>query len=300
MLEFPAAIALKFPPSHGLVRHFTHTTTIAMNPADPQSSAPKKGLSGLAIAGIGCGGLVLIAAAGGMMLMGKACSKVKEVAGDMQKNPARAAVMMGLKMNPDIEIIKTDDARNEVTFKEKKSGKVTTMSFDELAQGKFKINTDGKEVTIDGSGLSKEGKMTMKDEKGNEVTLNGGGGDGTLVHTQGPDGEITFGGVTTAPEWVPAYPGAKPLAGGMTVEKAGESSGTAISEVADPVAKVKEFYETKLKEAGYKVESTTISSGGKDTIMISSSKDDGKTSVNAVVAVEEGKTRLTVNYQIKK
>lgn len=99
---------------------------------------------------------------------------------------------------------------------------------------------------------------------------------------------------------MPAYPGVEAIESGMKVEKADETSGTAISETADPVAKVKEFYEFKLKEAGYKVETTSINSDGKDIVMISSSKDDGKNSVNAVVVVEEGKTRVTLNYQNKK
>lgn len=126
--------------------------------------------------------------------------------------------------------------RSQVTFKEKKSGKVTTMSFDEVMQGKVRIKTDGQEVVIDGSNVTKDGKISMKDAKGNEVTINGEGGG--IVRTKGPDGEMTIGGTSSAPAWVPAYPGVKALEGGMKIEKADETSGMAVSETADAVGKV--------------------------------------------------------------
>ncbi|MDZ4289382.1 MAG: hypothetical protein U0984_15570, partial [Prosthecobacter sp.] len=147
---------------------------------------PKKGLSGLAIAGIGCGGLFLLACLGGGVLAMRACSKVKEMAGDFQKNPAKAAATLMVKANPELELVSTNDAKGEITIKNKKTGEVTTMSFDEMSQGKFTVkDAKGNETTIDGSAVG-QGRMTIK----------------------GPDGETVIGGSaseTAPPAWIPTY-----------------------------------------------------------------------------------------------
>jgi hypothetical protein len=89
------------------------------------------------IAGIGCGGLVVLAIIAIFVLAGKACTKINEVAGDFQKNPAKAAAMLALKFNPEVEVVSTDDTKNEITIRTKKDGETMTMSFEDVAKGKF-------------------------------------------------------------------------------------------------------------------------------------------------------------------
>jgi len=132
----------------------------------------KKGLSGLAIAGIGCLVILAIALLGGGLLVAKGCSKFKEIAGDLdfQKDPAKAAALMALRLNPDIEIISTDDTKREVTFKTKSKGEVTTVSFDDLQDGKFTIkNAKGEVITVDGSANDGKGTTTVKGPDGSTV-----------------------------------------------------------------------------------------------------------------------------------
>lgn len=266
-------------------------------PTNPNSPEPKKGMSGLAMAGIGCGGLFIVIGVAGFLLLGKACSKIKEVASEMEKNPS-AMVTMALKLNPEIEVISTDDAKREVTFKVKKTGKVTTMSFDDIKNGKFKMTTDGQEVVIDGSEVTKTGQVKMKDSKGNEVTVNSG--NGGILHSKGPDGEMTLGGATTAPAWVPAYPGAKALEGSMMMVKETETTGMSVAESTDSVEKVKSFYESKLKEAGYTVEANVLSVDEKNNAVVRGTKGDGKSTISVMISTEDGKTRMLINYQEKK
>lgn len=244
----------------------------------PQAPAPKKGLSGLAIAGIGCGGIVVLAIIAIFILAGKACTKINEVAGDFQKNPAKAAAMLALKFNPDVEVVSTDDAKNEITIRTKKDGKTMTMSFEDVANGKFTMtDSEGKTVTIDGSNAAKGGGIVMK----------------------GPDGETVIGGASAGalPAWVPAYPGLTIQQGGLTTEKEGKVTGMSLAESADPVTKVKEFYEAKLKESGFNTEANVASINGADSANVSGSKETPAQKVNVVITTNGGRTSVAIQYE---
>ncbi len=254
-----------------------------MNEAPPPMPAPKKGLSGLAIAGIGCGGLTLLGLLVMVLLGMKACNKLKDVAGDFNANPVKAAAMMVLKLNPEVDIVKTDDAKGEITVRNKKSGEEVTLSFEEAADGKFSMkNAKGEVVSIDGSDATGKGGIVMK----------------------GPDGEVVIGGTNAAaiapPAWVPMYPNLKSQPGGMRSESNGVIAGAFAAESADAAAKVKEFYESKLKEAGFDTNVTTTGTGGGEFIIVHGSKDDNKTQVSAVISSKDGKTGVMINYEEKK
>ena len=244
----------------------------------PQPPAPKKGISGLAIAGIGCGGLVVLALIAAFVLAGKACSKFNEVAGDFQKNPAKAAAMLALKFNPEVEVVSTDDTKNEITIRTKKDGKTMTMSFEDVANGKFTMtDAEGKTVTIDGSNAAKGGGIVMK----------------------GPDGETVIGGASSnpPPAWVPTYPGMTSQHGGLRTEQEGKVNGMSLAESADPVAKVKEFYELKLKEAGFKTEARTASVNGSESASVSGTKENPAQSVTVIITGNAGKTSVAIQYE---
>ena len=239
---------------------------------------PKKGLSGLAIAGIGCGGLVVVALVGISLLMARGCSKLKEVAGDFQKNPTKAAATLLVKANPDLELVSTNDAKGEMTIKDKKTGEVTTMSFDQLSQGKFKVtDAKGNETTVDASAAGK-GRVVIK----------------------GPDGQTVIGGTAAEnalPAWVPSYPGTTAKEGGMRIEKDGAVSGMAMAESTDAVSKVKDFFDAKLKAAGFKVESSVAKINGSENAMVNGTKDDSRQKVGAIINSDQGKTSIILTYE---
>ncbi|TDU70952.1 hypothetical protein EI77_02070 [Prosthecobacter fusiformis] len=105
----------------------------------PQHPQKKKGLSGFAIAGIGCLGLLIVIFLGGGFVVAKFMPQLKEMAEDPSK-----MVIWALEKNPDIEVIKKDDVKREITYKTKSTGEVVTVSYEDLAQGKMK--PDNKEV----------------------------------------------------------------------------------------------------------------------------------------------------------
>lgn len=255
-----------------------------MNEMPPlPTPAPKKGLSGLAIAGIGCGGLTLLALLVVVLLGMKACNMAKEVVGDFKTNPEKAAAMMVLKFNPELDIVKTDDAKGEITVRNKKSGEEVTLSYKDVSEGKFSIkNAKGEVVSIDGSDAGGKGGVVMK----------------------GPEGEVVIGGTNAAaiapPAWVPMYPHLKSQPGGMRSERNGVIAGSFAAETADTGEQVKAFYEAKLKEAGFDTNVTTTGTDGGEFTIIHGAKDDGKTQVSAVITSKDGKTGVMINYEEKK
>jgi len=234
--------------------------------------------SGLAIAGIGCGGLLLLACIGGGLLVARGCSKLKEVAGDFQKNPTKAAATLLVKANPDLELVGTNDAKGEMTIKDKKTGEVTTMSFDQLSQGKFKV----------------------RDAKGNETSVDASAAGKGRVVIKGADGQTMIGGAAAEialPAWVPSYPGTATKEGGMRIEKEGAVSGMAMAESRDSVSKVKDFYDARLKAAGFKVESSIAKINGTENAMVNGTKEDGRQKVGAIINSDQGKTSIILTYE---
>ena len=125
-----------------------------MTANDPNSPAPQKGLSGLAIAGLGCGvALLLIIGVVGAVVWTVA-PKVKQFASEFEKNPVKAAAMLVVRANPDWDLVKTDDAAGAITVRDKKSGEEITMSFNELAEGKFRVKNSKGEETVFGAGAA--------------------------------------------------------------------------------------------------------------------------------------------------
>ncbi len=94
--------------------------------------------------GIGCGGIVLLAIIGLVIAAVMFGGKVKQFSEDAQKNPTRAtATMMVSVSGGTMELIAEDDANKRYTIKEKKTGTLTTIYWDEkkkapeVVQGDF-------------------------------------------------------------------------------------------------------------------------------------------------------------------
>jgi hypothetical protein len=253
-----------------------------MNPAPsaPIPNAPKKGPPILAILGFGCLALVVAGGIGCFLLMKACTSGLKGMVEEAQKNPAKTAAMIMIKANPDLEIVKTDDGAGEVTVRDKKSGEVTTISFNDISQGKFKVkNSKGEEVTFDSKGKDGTGSVVVKNNEGTTVI----GGDQQS---------------TAPPAWVPQYPGIQTKNGGMRSEKSDSVSGLFSGETGDAPAKVKDFYESKLKEGGFTTEATNVSAPNLEMLTVKATKNDGKITVNVVISTEQGKkTQVTVQYE---
>lgn len=88
----------------------------------------------------------------------------------LQRNPVLAAAKMAVALNPDVEVVDTDEDKGVLTIREKSTGKTITMNAEDIKNGKLSFSDD---------------------ETGGKVSI-------------GVDDAAKL------PEWVPAYPGSKP------------------------------------------------------------------------------------------
>ncbi|HMC59435.1 MAG TPA: zinc ribbon domain-containing protein [Candidatus Solibacter sp.] len=180
----------------------------------------------------------------------------------MQRNPGLAIGKIIAAANPDVEVLSTDDAVGKITVRDRRTGKVVTMSFDDVKNGRFSFSAVG--------------------DDGKTASLEIGAGAGKL------------------PSWVPAYPGAD--AKGTFAVKGDDGTsrgegGTFTFTTPDSAAKVKAFYDDKCKQAGMKVNLTVNT--GEGGVLVAADDGDRHT-LNVNVAGGSGETTVTVVYGAKR
>ncbi len=227
-------------------------------PMPPNSGAPAKKtsplvwiLGGVAIL-ICC--VTLTCAVGGYF----AYRAVKNAGFDpdlMQKNPGLALAKMAAAMNPNAEVLSTNDRTGKITIRDKSTGKVMTMKFDPEKKTLVVIDDDGKEAS---------GTVTV----------------------ESADGTVKYGANTNikAPAWVPMYPGAN-AQGTFSAEAKDGAQNTFTFKTSDSPAKVIAFYQDQLKAAGFTVTQMTSDQGG---LVTGEMADKSKTITVTVGSSAEG------------
>jgi hypothetical protein len=180
----------------------------------------------------------------------------------MRRNPGMAVGKLMAAVNPDVEVVNTDEGAGTITVRDKKTGKVVTMSFDQARSGKFKFSATG--------------------DDGKTATMEFGAAAGKL------------------PSWVPDYPGAKVegtfAAKGSDGTDKGEGGIFAFT-TQDSPSKVMSFYQDKCKEAGMKINMTTTTTEGG---MIVAADEAEKHSLSIIVGGGSGGgTSVSVTYGVK-
>jgi hypothetical protein len=205
----------------------------------------------------------ILTMAGGLFLVHKA----REAGVDpdlLRRNPGLAVGKMLAAVNPDVEVVKTDDGAGTITVRDKKTGKVVTLTFDEARKGNFKFEAhgdDGKNATVEFNGAS--GKI---------------------------------------PAEVPVYPGAKVEGTFSVTGDGGGGTGSAYQytfTTSDPPRQVMSFYHNKLEDAGMKLALTTNTADG--GMLIGEDDARGET-INVIVekGSSEGTTAIRVTTRTKK
>ncbi len=243
----------------------------------PQSVPPqKKGLSIWAWVAIGCVGILIL---GGVAVVGGTwwvARKAKSAIADYQDNPGLATVKMLTAMNPDLELVSSDEASGKVTIKNKKTGEVVTVNMADIQNGKISFDTP-------------QGESSMSFDQG-----------AGKMEVRGANGEVaSFGAAAQLPAWVPAYPGAA-AEGVYSAEDASQRGGTFGLTTTDSVSQAFAFYKGQLEGAGLKVTENHYSGPNGDGGMVVGESGDGQRTVTFTINVESGKTRVTGVYSEKK
>lgn len=243
----------------------------------PQSVPPaKKGLSIWVWVAIGCVGILVLGGAAVGVGTWWVARKAKAAIAEYQDNPAMATVKMLTAVNPDLELVSTDEAAGKVTIKNKKTGEVVTVDLEDIKNGKINFETA-------------EGKASLNFDQ-----------QAGTMEVQGADGSTaSFGGSAELPSWVPGYPGATPE-GVYAAEDASQKSGTFGLTTSDSVSDVFAFYKKELEGAGFKVSENKYSAGGGEGGMVVGESGDGQRTVTFTIASEPGKTRVAGVFSEKK
>ena len=192
----------------------------------------------------------------------------------MRSNPALATARMMAATNPDLEVVSSDN-EGRVTIRQRSTGKVVTMNFDELKRGKITFKETGKDsVTFETHGDGQNGSVDIK--TGNE--------------------SVSFGtNQAKLPAWMPAYPHSAPQGNFSASGKEGSTANFQF-QTGDAAKDVVAFYERELKQAGFRITSSTVGDSGSSSGGVLSAEDDAnKRSV--MVTVGSGTVNLTIQQK---
>jgi hypothetical protein len=246
-------------------------------PPAPQNNSGIKVL--LWIVGIVMG-FILLSFASCSVIGFYALHKVKQAGFDsdlMRKNPALATAKMAVSLNPDTEILSSNDRAGSMVVRDKKTGKVVTMKFDLQKKAMVITDENGKSTSFTTTGEGSNSSMEMK----------------------GPDGTVKIGnGSDKAPAWVPVYPGSSPQSTFSTSTGA-EQTGSFAFVTQDQIDKVIAFYGDSLKSAGFAVSNMSSNSEGKVGGMVSGDEKASKRNVVVSLATDHDGTHVNVTFSIK-
>ena len=253
---------------------------MATNPPVPPVPPPPQKSTALKWILIGVGSffvlIFLVVAALGLFVVHKA----REAGLDtdlIKRNPGLAVAKMAIAANPDLEVVSADENRKVITVRDKRSGKIETMSWDDAKNGKFTFSEDGKEA----------------------FTIRSGGANGAVEMKSG-DGTFKIGGNLKVPTWVPDYPGSEP-AGVFSAQGKDNDTGSFAFKTKDASDKVIKFYQDEFQSSGLKVTSNITSQSGQSSAgMLVAADDSKKHSVTVIVGQDSGQTSVSVSYAANK
>lgn len=252
-------------------------------PPVPPASAPMsqppaaKKTSPWVWVGVGCGVLLLLTVLAFVALGVFVFKKGKDFVKTAEKNPAVAAAKIAAAVNPEIEVVDSDDEAGTVTLRNKKTGETITLNAEDIKKGRLKFtNEKGEQVTVEGS--QEQGKVRISSQQG----------------------EMVFGeGAGQLPDWVPVYPGAK-ASGSWQAKSQGEAGGAAVFTTSDPPDRVMAFYERELKSRGFSPSTSRFEQNGKLVGGLLQGKTAQGQQLTVTVTVEEGgQTNVALAYEVK-
>jgi hypothetical protein len=140
-----------------------------------------------------------------------------------RRNPGMAVGKLLATTNPNMDVVRTNEGDGTVTIRDRRTGKETTITFDQAKAGKFTIRAE--------------------DDNGKTAS-------------------VEFGASGKPPAWVPDYPGSHPSYSIRGSSEGGEEGGNFTFTTDDGASKVMSFYQDKIKEAGMETKVTTTTPNG--------------------------------------
>lgn len=107
---------------------------------ESQFASDRKSSNVLVYLGIGCGLLVVLTVVVVVIGIGWGVKKVGGVVSEIQANPEKFLAEGLVKADPNLELVASDEARGEITFRNRSTGETTTLSYRDAAQGALKTS----------------------------------------------------------------------------------------------------------------------------------------------------------------
>ena len=253
------------------------STNPTVPPGQPYAPPPKKG-GALKWILIGVGGFFVIAVIGVLAVTMFVVHKAKQAGLDtdlIKRSPGLAIAKMAVAANPDVELVSTNEGKQEITVRDKKTGKVMAMSFEDAKNGRFVFKQDGKQATI---------------------TTNSSNG---TVEVKSDEGTFKLGGSAKLPAWVPDYPGSEPQ-GAFSAQGKDGDSGSFAFKTKDPSDRVLKYYQDQFQSGGLKVTSNMTSQDGKSSGGVLTAEDESKKhTLTVIIGPDNGETAVSVTYAKK-
>jgi len=243
-----------------------------------EQATKKKGLGALAWIAIGCGGLIIIAfvvMSAGVWFAGK---KIKGMAEDFEENPAKSAAELIVKMNPELELVESDDDEGTITIRVKESGEVATFDYSEIEKGKLSFESSEGSVKFDATAEGEGGVFTVETDEG--TTQWGAGVD-----------------VTDELDWFPEYPDTTNVQTAFSQQMEGQASGAFSFSTSDSASEVLAFYSKELEDAGFSVQENVSTQGGTiQSAVLMANAEETKRHAQVTITPEGDVTQVSVFY----
>ena len=124
------------------------TSNLPSMSTTPPLPPEKKGMSCLAMSGIGCLVIIVAIFLGGGAVLAKFWPQIQEWVAEAESNPEKAAAKLGIKVIPGSVIIREDDAKSEFTFKIGADGEEMTMNYKDIQNSRKPVITNSKGEVI--------------------------------------------------------------------------------------------------------------------------------------------------------
>jgi hypothetical protein len=236
----------------------------------------KKGIPVIAWIGIGCGAILIVGFVSFVVLGMFAAKKARDFAQEMKANPAKTTAETLVRLNPELELVESNESAGTITIREKKSGKIVTVKYEDLEKGRLVFE-------------SKEGKVEINAE-----------GDSGVIKMKTDKGEMQFGSSASAsdvPAWVPIHPNAAQVQGSYTASTNEGKSGIVTFTAPDDVDGLLEYYRSWMSNNGFEVTTNVASSsGGRTGIVIGRNQGAGRTLSVTLTPDTDGSSRVAIQY----
>lgn len=194
----------------------------------------------------------------------------------LEESPVRTMAETAIRLNPELDLISTDDGAGTITFRNNETGEEATLNFEDIAEGRFTMTTSEGEFSVDASAAA-------------AAAADGGTPAGGVTFS-GPDGQSRLGGnisLDELPDWVPVYPASDDAQVGFLTSTDAGQSGMLTGTTDHDVEQVVEHYRGAFEDNSFTIGNESSTQSGTTQFTLISATGDGGT-VNVTVTRDDG------------